>query len=56
MPLEDMFWGDRWGMIVDPYGHNWSVASTVREVSAEELQSTIDNMDMTACGPDAGKA
>ena len=33
MPLEDMFWGDRYGMVADPYGHHWSVATTVRQVS-----------------------
>lgn len=56
MPLADMFWGDRWGLIVDPYGHNWSIASTVREVSGEELQEAVNNMDQTCCGPDAQNA
>lgn len=56
MPLENMFWGDRWGLLSDPYGHSWAVATTVRQVSADELQETINNMDMTACGPDANKA
>ena len=32
MPLEDQFWGDRYGMVRDPFGHQWSLAETVREV------------------------
>src|SRR5919201_4619717 len=27
MPLEDMFWGDRFGSLMDPYGHHWSLAT-----------------------------
>ena len=38
MPLQDMFWGDRYGVLSDPYGHTWSVATTVREVTNEEVQ------------------
>ena len=29
MPLENQFWGDRYGKLVDPYGHDWSIAHTV---------------------------
>lgn len=36
MPLSDMFWGDRYGKLVDPYGHHWSVATHVEDVSPEE--------------------
>ena len=36
MPLEDVFWGDRFGMVVDPFGHRWSIATTQRLVSPEE--------------------
>ncbi|WP_445168664.1 VOC family protein [Mycolicibacterium sp. Dal123E01] len=38
MPLEDQFWGDRYGMVVDPFGHQWSLGQPVREVSYEEIQ------------------
>lgn len=41
MPLEDMFWGDRYGVLTDPYGHRWSVATTVREVSAQEMEQAM---------------
>jgi PhnB protein len=44
MPLQDMFWGDRWGLIADPYGHQWSIATTIRQVSPEELQQTMAGM------------
>lgn len=36
MPLSDMFWGDRYGKLVDPYGHHWSVATHVEDVPPEE--------------------
>jgi uncharacterized glyoxalase superfamily protein PhnB len=56
MPLADMFWGDRWGLLTDPYGHSWSVATTVREMSQADLQEAVNNMDQTCCGPDANPA
>lgn len=31
MPLADMFWGDRFGMVRDPFGHVWSIASTIKK-------------------------
>lgn len=37
MPVADMFWGDRYGKVKDPFGHEWSIATQVREVRAEEL-------------------
>jgi len=37
MPLADMFWGDRYGRLVDPFGHQWSVATHVRDVSPAEM-------------------
>jgi PhnB protein len=38
MPLEDMFWGDRFGSVLDPYGHLWSLATHVEDVPPEERQ------------------
>jgi PhnB protein len=29
MPLENAFWGDRYGQLIDPYGHRWSLASKI---------------------------
>lgn len=37
-PLRDEFWGDRIGTVVDPFGHKWSLATHVEEVSPEEMQ------------------
>lgn len=38
MPLEDTFWGDRYGVIEDPFGHHWSIATHIRDLSPEEIQ------------------
>jgi PhnB protein len=38
MPLEDMFWGDRFGTVTDPYGHSWSFATHVEDVPPEEME------------------
>jgi PhnB protein len=35
--LEDMFWGDRYGKVTDPFGHSWSLATHKEDVSAEEM-------------------
>jgi len=37
MPLADAFWGDRYGMLVDPFGHKWSMASHIEDVPPEEM-------------------
>jgi uncharacterized glyoxalase superfamily protein PhnB len=37
MPPQDMFWGDRFGQVTDPFGHRWSLATHVREPSPEEI-------------------
>ena len=41
MELADMFWGDRYGQLDDPFGHRWSLATHVRNVSPEELEEAI---------------
>ncbi|MGH8479527.1 MAG: VOC family protein, partial [Gammaproteobacteria bacterium] len=38
MPLQDSFWGDRYGKLEDPFGHHWSVATHIRDMSPEEIQ------------------
>lgn len=37
MPLDNMPWGDRYGIVADPFGHAWAIASRVEEVSDEEV-------------------
>ena len=44
MPLADQFWGDRYGMVRDPFGHQWSLGQPVREVSYEEIQQAVSQM------------
>lgn len=41
MPVTDMFWGDRYGKLADPFGHHWSVATHIRDVSMEEMQQAM---------------
>lgn len=38
MPLMDQFWGDRYGVVVDPFGHKWSLATHTRDMTQEEMQ------------------
>jgi len=38
MPVADMFWGDRCGNFVDPFGHKWSLATHKEDLSQEEIQ------------------
>ncbi|MDT5238623.1 MAG: PhnB protein [Mycobacterium sp.] len=40
-PLEDQFWGDRYGVIRDPFGHHWSLGQPVRTVSPEEIAAAM---------------
>jgi uncharacterized glyoxalase superfamily protein PhnB len=39
MPVADMFWGDRYGTVEDPFGHRWSLATHIRDLSPEEIQA-----------------
>jgi PhnB protein len=41
MPLDDMFWGDRYGELRDPFGHLWSMGQPMREVSQDEIDNAI---------------
>lgn len=41
MPLEDQFWGDRYGVVADPFGHNWAMGQPVRELSLEEIKEAV---------------
>jgi uncharacterized glyoxalase superfamily protein PhnB len=37
MPLSDMFWGDRYGVLADPFGHAWSLATHKEDLTPEEI-------------------
>jgi len=38
MPLADMFWGDRYGVVIDPFGQVWGIATHVKDLSPEEMK------------------
>ena len=42
MPVQDMFWGGRYGKFVDPFGHEWGINQQVKELSHEETQNAAD--------------
>ena len=42
MPLADMFWGDRYGRVTDPFGHSWSIATHVRDVSPDDMVAAMN--------------
>jgi PhnB protein len=45
LPLQDMFWGDRYGIVEDPFGHQWSIATHVRDLTPQQIQEAA----RTAC-------
>lgn len=56
MPAMDMFWGDRYGILTDPFGHNWSLATHIADPTPEEMQAAAAAMfsggDKCGCGSD----
>jgi uncharacterized glyoxalase superfamily protein PhnB len=42
MPLDNQFWGDRYGMVVDPFGHTWSLATHIKDMTADELAKAME--------------
>ena len=44
MPVADMFWGDRYGKLEDPFGHHWSVATHLRDMTPAEIQKSMPKM------------
>jgi uncharacterized glyoxalase superfamily protein PhnB len=42
MPVADMFWGDRYGIVVDPFGHYWSIATHVRDMTQDEIREAMN--------------
>jgi len=43
MPVSDQFWGDRYGKLKDPFGHNWSIATHIKDMSADEMKRSMDD-------------
>jgi hypothetical protein len=44
MPVSDMFWGDRYGKLADPFGHKWSIATHKADLSPEEMEQGMKEM------------
>ena len=44
MPVADMFWGARYGIVQDPFGHNWSIATQTSNPSPQEIQDAMAKM------------
>lgn len=44
MPVMDQFWGDRYGIVADPYGHQWSMATHVRDMSPADMAEAMKQM------------
>jgi PhnB protein len=48
MPVADMFWGDRYGRLLDPFGHEWSVATHKEDLTPEQLSKRAQAAFCTA--------
>jgi PhnB protein len=49
MPLDNQFWGDRYGQIVDPFGHSWALGCHVEDVPREEMERRANAFFSQAC-------
>lgn len=61
MPPADMFWGDRYGVLTDPFGHAWSIATHTRDLTPAQIEEGFAAMlaemgDAPKCGGEAGTA
>ena len=51
MPIMDQFWGDRYGIVTDPYGHRWSIASHIKDMTPQEMQKAAAEAFAQMGGP-----
>ena len=49
MPLDDMFWGDRYGVLTDPFGHSWSLATHKEDLTPEEIAKRVQEAFGAGC-------
>lgn len=42
MPLADMFWGDRYGKVQDPFGHQWTLGTHIKDMTQDEMKAAMD--------------
>jgi uncharacterized glyoxalase superfamily protein PhnB len=43
MPVADMFWGDRYGAVTDPFGHRWGLATHVKDMSKKQMMNAAQD-------------
>lgn len=55
MPLDNQFWGDRYGQILDPFGHHWSLAQHVKMSAKEMEEKQKTAMSMFRAGEHAAR-
>lgn len=55
MPPTDMFWGDRYGQLIDPFGHRWSIATHKQELTPDEIEQGMKKM-MAGMAKQGGKS
>jgi PhnB protein len=48
MPVADMFWGDRYGKLADPFGHKWSIGTHKHDMTMEDMEVAMKQMPMSA--------
>jgi PhnB protein len=53
MEPDDMFWGDRFSSVQDPFGHSWTIATHVEDVSPEEMQKRSEEWAAQMAGAQA---
>ncbi len=54
MPVTLMFWGDRYGKLTDPFGHQWGLATHVEDVAPEEMKRRMEEMNKQMSAKAAG--
>jgi len=52
MPIADQFWGDRYGLVTDPFGHDWAIATHKKDLKPEEIMAAAK---ASMAGPPPGK-
>ena len=50
MPLQNMFWGDRYGKLTDPFGQQWGIATHIEDVAPEEMKKRQEAFFAKAAG------
>jgi uncharacterized glyoxalase superfamily protein PhnB len=49
MQVADMFWGDRYGQLEDPFGHRWSIATHKRDMTPEQMRAEMEKSMSENC-------